>query len=75
MERTKGFWRNFTLKKWILSASVLFIATLLVAMAFNYFDRSETVRSLFTRPELLKRIFTALLVGFWLAAWFKGRRD
>ena len=59
----KGFWRNFTWKKFLLIAVYMFAITLIIGCLWNYLS-NEPVSALFTSSELLHRAFTAIIAGF-----------
>ena len=70
MSNKKGFWRNFTFKKFLLITLYLFVITLIVGALWNYITKTP-VSNVFTTPELLQRGFTAIIVGFILSGLIK----
>ena len=69
-ERKKGFWKNFTWKKFLLIGAYMFIATLAVGCVWNLIVK-DPVSTLFTTSALLHRTFTAIIVGFTLSGLIK----
>ena len=66
----KGFWKNFTGKKFLLIASYTFAATLAVGCVWNLIVK-DPVSTLFTISALLHRAVTAIIVGFTLSGLIK----
>jgi hypothetical protein len=66
----KGFWKNFTWKKFLLIASYMFVVTLAVGCVWNLIVKVP-VSTLFTTTALLHRTFTAIIVGFTLSGLIK----
>ena len=69
----KGFWANFTWKKFLLFAAYMFVVTLIVACVWNYISK-DPVSVLFTGSELLHRAFAAILVGFTLSGMINSKK-
>ena len=65
-ESKKGFWKNFTWKKFLLIALYMFVVTLAVGCVWNVIAKNS-VSVLFTSSALLHRTFTAIIVGFTLS--------
>jgi hypothetical protein len=74
MSNKKRFWRNFTLKKFLLITLYLFAVTLIVGAIWDYITKIP-VSILFTTSELLQRAFTAIIVGFILSGLIKMRNS
>ena len=69
----ESFWRNFTWKGFLLFSVYWFMATLLVEIIIDYFDKSSFVSENFTTHELIKRTIGSLLFGFLLTVWIEKK--
>ena len=67
--KEKNFLRNFTWKKFFLWSLYWFAATLLVAVALDYFDSKASMDSDLALINIIKRLIGSLVVGFFIALW------
>ena len=71
MEQKKGFWRNFTIKKWIVISIIAFLVFTSFDIIDARFIEKQELNSLITTKWILKRILTPFLFGFWMAVWME----
>jgi uncharacterized BrkB/YihY/UPF0761 family membrane protein len=65
----KGFWKNFSLKIFLLIAIYMFIATLAVGCIWNVIVK-DPVSALLTSSALGHRAFDAIIAGFLISLLF-----
>jgi len=68
-QEKKGFWRNFTWKRFALITGVYFLVMTVVSFVFDYFLDKQTIAGYFTPHNLVKKFISAIFVGFFLAIW------
>ncbi|MES1214814.1 MAG: hypothetical protein ABUT20_04785 [Bacteroidota bacterium] len=63
--------KNFTWKRFGLYILWFFTITLVVALIWNYFDKGETIASLFTTHQLILRSILSVVLGFFSTIFYK----
>jgi hypothetical protein len=71
----KGFFRGFTWKRFVRVSLLIFVVTYLFSIVGNYIDKTETIASLFTLKQLLKKSLSALILGFLITLWHEPGVD
>jgi hypothetical protein len=56
--------KNFSWKQFWYVTLLFFTITLIVALIWNYFDKEETIASLFTTRQLIQRGVMSVIMGF-----------
>jgi|KBSSwiS6_1023812.scaffolds.fasta_scaffold01005_4 hypothetical protein len=69
MQNKRGFWRNFTFKKWISISLIAFTVFIFFDIADALWVEKKEISSLLNIKWVLKRIFTPLFFGFWMTIW------
>jgi hypothetical protein len=66
---------NITSKKIFTYSAWMFAVTLLLTVAWNYFDPQEKIIDLFAKRKLVIRVAYAIFMGFVLTYWIKLEVD
>ena len=73
-QEKKGFWRNFTWKKFALTTAVYFLVMTLFTFVFDYlFDKESTI-GYFTTNNLIRKFLSAVFICFFLTIWIEPRQ-
>jgi hypothetical protein len=64
MKEKKGFFKNFTWVKFIYFIASFFVLTLVIEILWNFFDKSASIKDLFTLSSLFHRFCLSVITGF-----------
>lgn len=68
-ETRKGFWRNFTWKRFVKFTVIFLLYNFIFKITWDYFDRNISAVDTFTFLEILKLTGKSILLGLIVSIW------